>query len=107
MSFLQEIKRGELLKQLLEVRNELDLVKRRQVDELWREYEKTKKIPMEEYIAYTVLLNEASDVWHKAKEHSDFAMFEPVLSKIVETNRRFAGYIDPGKEPYNVLLNDF
>ena len=48
-----------------------------QVSELLRSYEKTKKIPMEEYIAYTVLLNKADAVWHEAKEKSDWAMFEP------------------------------
>jgi carboxypeptidase Taq len=98
---------GELLKDLFEIKDELDEVKQRQLSELWREYEKTKKIPMDEYIAYTVLLNEASDVWHKAKEKSDYELFEPLLSRIVETNRRFAGYIDPSKQPYDVLLGEF
>ena len=58
---------GSLLYALKEREDRLDPVARRQVSELLRSYEKTKKIPMEEYIAYTVLLNKADAVWHEAK----------------------------------------
>lgn len=98
---------GALLRDLTEQADKLDLVARRQVSELLREYEKTKKIPMDEYIAYTVLLNKADAVWHEAKEKSDWAMFEPCMRDIVAYNRKYAAWIDPHKQPYDVLLDEY
>ncbi|MCQ2427976.1 MAG: carboxypeptidase M32 [Clostridia bacterium] len=66
-----------------------------------------KKIPMEEYLESEKLLNEASDVWHSAKVNSDFATFAPYLEKIVETKRRFAGYLAPEKDPYDYWLDKY
>ncbi len=66
-----------------------------------------KKIPMDEYVAYQELMVEADDVWHRAKETSDFELFRPVLEKIFATTVRFAGYCAPEKEPYNYCLNKY
>ena len=66
-----------------------------------------QKIPMDEYVAYQQLLVEADDVWHRAKETSDFALFEPVLEKIFETNIRFAHYCAPEKDPYDYWLSEY
>ena len=98
---------GALLHDLAERQEELDPVTRREVSELLLDYEKTKKIPMKEYVAYEVLLNKADVVWHEAKEKSDWAMFEPCLRDIVAFNRKYAAWIDPDKQPYDVLLNEF
>jgi carboxypeptidase Taq len=98
---------GAMLRDLTEQGDKLDFVTRRQVSELLRSYEKTKKIPMEEYVAYTVLLNKADAVWHEAKEKSDWAMFEPCMRDIVAFNRKYAAWIDPDKQPYDVLLDEF
>ena len=68
---------GKLLAALMERLEELDPITRREVSELWRSYERTKKIPKEEYIEYNVLLNEADAVWHKAKVESDWPAFRP------------------------------
>ena len=54
-----------------------------------------------------MLTNEASDVWHRAKENNDFESFRPVLEKLVAFNRKFAGYYDPDKAPYDALLNEY
>ena len=72
-----------------------------------KDLEEMKKIPMEEYIAYQELMVEADDVWHRAKEESNFELFRPVLEKIFETTRRFAAYCAPEKEPYNYCLGKF
>ena len=66
-----------------------------------------QKIPMDEYVAYQQLLVEADDVWHRAKETSDFALFEPVLEKIFETNIRFAHCCAPEKDPYDYWLSEY
>ncbi len=98
---------ARLLDFLKEHRAELDEATAREVELLGRDYDKLRRIPVNEYVEYTVLLNEAEPVWEKAKKDNDFASFAPYLEKIVETNRRFAGYYDPDKKPYDALLNEY
>ncbi len=88
-------------------RDELDRLHVREVEELGRSVRQLTRIPAEEYMAYAELTNEADSVWKRAKETSDFALFRPCLEKLVEYNRRFAGYYDPSKAPYDALLNEY
>ena len=98
---------GALLTALKERQDALDPITRRQVSEMYRDYERTKKIPMEEYVAYEVLLNEADAVWHKAKTESDWPAFEPFMEKIVAFNRKLAAWLEPEKKPYDALLDQY
>ena len=104
---LADPRTGELLDFLTEHRAELDLPQRRQTEELRRSYKQLSRIPADEYMAYAVLTNEASDVWHRAKEQSDFSLFRPVLEKLVAYNIKFAGYYDSTKAPYDALLSEY
>ena len=97
----------ELLEFLDARKDELDEKEQRIVFLLLKDIREMQKIPMDEYVAYEELLVEADDVWHTAKETSDFALFEPYLQKIFDTVRRFAGYIAPEKDPYDYLLNEY
>ena len=63
------------------------------------------KVPKDEYLAAIVLQDEATYYWKKAKEASDFTIFQPYLEKIVEYNRKLAGWISPDKAPYDALLD--
>ena len=96
-----------LLEELDSVKEELSQEERRQVFLLLKDIRSMQKIPMAEYVEYQKLLVEADDVWHTAKETSDFALFEPILQKIFETNIRFAGYIAPEKKPYDYWLGEY
>ena len=87
----------ELLSYLEANLGELDEQTKREVEVLRKGFDQTKKIPAEEYIAYSVLQNDAQAVWAKAKNEDDFASFAPCLEKIVDFNRKFAGYYDPDK----------
>ncbi|MBS6196492.1 MAG: carboxypeptidase M32 [Clostridiales bacterium] len=98
---------GSLLVFLNENKDKLDFVTRRRVEGMLEKYRKLSRIPLQEYMDYNELLNEADAVWHEAKENSDFERFAPVLTKVVEYNRRFAGYYDASKEPYDALLNEY
>ena len=98
---------GELLDFLWEQRGELDRLRFREVEELRRSYAQLTRIPADEYMEYAMLANEASDVWHRAKENSDFELFRPVLEKLVAFNIKFAGYYDSTKAPYDALLNEY
>lgn len=98
---------GEMLEVLSAAGEQLTPAQRRQVELLTREYRQLSRIPASEYMEYAMLVNEASDVWHRAKETNDFPLFAPLLEKLVDYNRRFAGYYDPNKAPYDALLNEY
>ena len=97
----------ELIAYLEAHREELDPQTLREAEVLKKELTHLHRIPAEEYVAYSVLLNDSEAVWHKAKAEDDFAAFAPYLEKIVEFNRKFAGYYSPEMEPYDALLNEY
>ena len=80
---------------------------RRIVYLMLKDIRQMQKIPMDEYVAYQELLVKADDVWHKAKEASDFAMYRPVLEEVFATVKKFAGYCAPDKDPYDYWLNEY
>lgn len=82
-------------------------MQQRQVEVLRKGYDQMHKIPAEEYVAYSVLVNDAENIWAKAKIENDFAAFAPYLEKIVSYNRKFAGYYNPEMAPYDALLNEY
>ena len=100
-------KNGELLTYLEANADQLDDQTRREVEVLRKSYDQTKRIPQDEYIEYSVLMNDAENAWEKAKNENDFDAFAPYLEKIVSFNRTFAGYYDAAKAPYDALLNEY
>ena len=97
----------DMLEELKERSAELDGQTRREAEEMYRRYRNNTCVPVEEVVAYTKLVNKATVVWHDAKEKDDYGSFRPCLENLVETNKRFAGYRDSSKKPYDVLLDDF
>ena len=96
-----------LLEYLDAHKDELDEKNARIVFLMLKDIREMKKIPMEEYIAYEQLLVEADDVWHTAKETSDFALFCPLLEKIFDFQKKMAAYCAPEMHPYNYCLNKY
>jgi carboxypeptidase Taq len=80
---------------------------KREVEVLRKNYNQLNRIPAEEYVEYTVLLNDAQAAWEKAKNQNDFEMFASYLEKIVNFNVKFAGYYNPELPPYDALLNEY
>jgi len=99
--------KGELLTYLENHSDELTEQQKREVEVLRKGYDQMHKIPAEEYVAYSVLMNDAQSAWEKAKNENQFEIFAPYLEKIVEFNRKFAGYYDASKAPYDALLNEY
>ena len=97
----------ELLEYLDAHKNELDSFQARSVHLSLKDIREMQKIPMEEFVAYQAVLVESDDVWHKAKETDDFALFLPCLEKIFEYEKRFARYCAPDMHPYNYCLNKY
>lgn len=98
---------GELLSYLEAHLEELTPQEKREVEILRKNFDEINRVPAEEYVAYSVLINDAQDVWHKAKLEDDFDAFAPYLEKIVAYNRKFAGYYHPEMKPYDALLNEY
>ena len=98
---------GELLTYLEDHAEELTPMQRRQVEVMRKSYDQMHKIPAQEYVEYSVLMNDAQNIWEKAKRSNDFASFAPYLEKIVAFNKKFAGYYNPEMAPYDALLNEY
>lgn len=100
-------KTRELLYGLNQRRAELPAETARQVELLKKDLDDMTRIPMEEYAAYSKLVNDSGEKWRTAKETNDYALFEPCLAQVIEYKRRFAAYQDATRPAYDVMLDDF
>ena len=96
-----------MLKVLNEHKEELDFQTRREAEELLEEQEKLAKVPEEEVVAAAKAQNEANHYWEIAKNKNDYELFKPYLAKLIEIQKRYAGYINPDGDVYDTLLNEF
>lgn len=96
-----------LLEFLDEHKAELDEKEQRNVFLLLKDIRRMQRIPMDQYIELQKLLVESDDVWHTAKERSDFALFEPVLERVFDFQKRIAGWCAPEKDPYDYWLGEY
>lgn len=65
-------------------------------------------IPPEEYRAYQELVSESARIWAKARAQGDFEAFAPTLKKIVDYQKKFAGYrARNGQKLYDVMLDTY
>ncbi|MDD4849436.1 MAG: carboxypeptidase M32 [Gemmiger sp.] len=78
-----------------------------EVRELRRRYNEICRIPPAEYAAFASLAQQSVTVWGKAKRNNDFAAYAPYLEKLVAGRRAQAGYIAPGRDPYEVWLDQY
>ena len=97
----------ELIEFLSAHADELDDNCRRRVEIQKKNRDQMVRVPQDEYIAFNVLLNKAEGIWRVAKQENDFAAFAPILEEVVAFNKKFAGYYDATKLPYDALLNEF
>ena len=98
---------GALIAYLKEHADQLTPVQARELEVLEKQYLQMNRIPAEEYVAFNVLKNDAQANWEKAKMASDFSVFQPYLEKIVEFQKKFAGYYNPDLPAYDALLNEY
>ncbi len=96
-----------LLAYFKEHESELSPKEKRRAELFRKECEQLSRIPQNEYTEFQILLSKAGDVWEKAKIENDFPAFAPYLEKIVDFNRKFAGYYNPNIPAYDALLNEF
>lgn len=72
-----------------------------------RDYEKARKVPGELVAEFARVTALAYEAWAKAREQSDFSMFQPHLEKIVELNVRLAEALGYEDRIYDPLLDQF
>ncbi len=98
---------GELLDVLQTHQSELSVQQAAQLRVWKKDYDMNCKIPAQEYIEYAKLINKAGAVWRKAKNENDFSAFAPYIEQIVKTQKKFAGYFAPDKDPYDAWLDEY
>ncbi|SCH98058.1 Putative metalloprotease ypwA [uncultured Clostridium sp.] len=86
----------------------LSQVEAANVRELSQELEQIECIPQDEYQDFARLTARATSVWAKAKQEQDFDAFAPTLKKVIDYQKKFAGYRKKnGKKLYDVMLDDY
>jgi carboxypeptidase Taq len=86
---------------------DLDAEQAAVVREVRRKYERAARVPTDlvEQISQTAA--EAHPLWKEAKAEDDFSVFAPKLEELVELKREYAEHIDPDRDPYAVLFEDY
>jgi carboxypeptidase Taq len=77
------------------------------VREVRREHERAKRVPEELVERLSQKTSEALPVWEQAREESEFAQFEDELEELVQLRREYAEAIDPDRDPYEVLFEEY
>ena len=72
-----------------------------------RDHEVARRVPADLAADMTRAGSEGYEVWLRAREANDFAIFEPALRRNVELARRYAGCFPETEHPYDALLDRF
>ncbi len=97
-SLLAEIKTHENYENLSEV-------EKRNIYLIQRDFDRNTKIPKDLVEAISKQSAIGNAIWKKAKAASDYELFKPELIKIFELIKKMANYLEPTKDPYDVLLD--
>lgn len=87
--------------------NTLSTIEKRNIYLAEREYKKNTKVPKElveqiaEQYAFSI------QAWKKAKEKQDYSLFKPEFDKTLELAKKRAHYLNPNKEPFDALFDEF
>ncbi len=77
------------------------------VREVRREHERAVRVPTDLIEEISATASEALPAWTEAKAEDDFETFAPYLRKHVELKREYADYVDPDRDPYAVLFEEY
>ncbi len=96
---------GEWLDELDET--ELDAEQAAVVREVRRDHERAVRVPSDLVERISEASSNALPVWEEAKAEDDFGMFADTLEEMVELRREYAAAIDPDRDPYEVLFEEY
>jgi carboxypeptidase Taq len=77
------------------------------VREVRREHERAVRVPEDLVERISEASSNALPVWEAAREDADFSAFEETLSELVDLKREYAAAIDPDRDPYEVLFEEY
>ena len=72
-----------------------------------RDFDKATRIPVDFVVENTKITTLAQQAWIEARQKSDFSLFLPHLSRVVELRRQYASFFPDFEHPYDALLDDF
>ena len=96
----------EMLETLNSFKDDLPPLKAREVSELSKNLEKTKKVPKDLFIENRKILAQSGTVWREAKAKNDFAMFEPYLQQVFDYKKKIYSCYNSGKTAYDACLEE-
>lgn len=68
------------------------------------EYRQTVNIPVEKSRQAVALSAQGRDAWIRARTEKDYELFKPVLKQIFALRVELAGYVDPDRAPFEVMV---
>ncbi|SEA35228.1 carboxypeptidase Taq [Haloplanus vescus] len=77
------------------------------VREVRREQERAVCVPTDLVERISAASSEALTAWREAKSADDFETFAPHLEELVDLKRRYAEHVDPDRDPYEVLFEEY
>jgi carboxypeptidase Taq len=72
-----------------------------------RDHEVARRVPADLAAERTRVGSQGFEVWLRAREANDFAVFEPALRRNVELARRYADCFPEAEHPYDALLDRY
>ncbi|RPE09798.1 carboxypeptidase M32 [Chitinophaga lutea] len=97
---------GGLLRELGN-RTDLSAIQQKNVALSLEDYEKNRKYPAAFVAEMSSATNAAYHAWIKARKENNFAVFEPLLAKMVDLKKREADILGYTGHPYDALLNEY
>ncbi|WP_262175238.1 carboxypeptidase M32 [Haloarcula laminariae] len=86
---------------------DLDAEQAAVVREVRRDHERAVRVPSDLVERISEASSNALPVWEEAKAEDDFEMFADTLEEMVELRREYAAAIDPDRDPYEVLFEEY
>ncbi len=97
---------GEYIKALA-TDSSLTIEERASVRDIGKQYRRQKAIPPALIEEHATARSQAQAAWVEARKQSNFAVFQPLLTKMVDYARRFADYYGYEDHPYDALLEEY
>jgi len=86
---------------------DLDECQQAVVREVRRKHERARRVPEDLVEELSEATSNAHPVWAEAKEAGDFSEFADTLEHLVDLRREYAAAIDPDRDPYAVLFEEY
>ena len=77
------------------------------VREIRRQHDRAVRVPESLVQRISEASSNALPVWEQAKAEDDFSQFADALEELVELKREYAAAIDPNRDPYEVLFEEY